>query len=111
MLSNYGLSGTSFIHGYPPIVIVQTGPHQSSWFRRFQNIRRLPNFPKVYSTFTTEGGLGSLEPRGQYGDIEDRLFSEDYRNLHIILCCHGFRLCLDVQGVLCYKPWTSFLGI
>ena len=111
MISNYGCSGISPVHGYPPIVIVQTGPHDSSWFRRFQNIRRLPNFPRVYNTFTIEGSLGSLEPRGLYGDIEDRLLSEDYRNLHTILCCHGFRLCLDVEGVLCYKPCLDFLGV
>ena len=104
MIFNYGCLEISPTHGYPPIVIVQTGPRNLSWFQHFQSIRRLPNFPKVYNTFTIDGNLGSLEPTGPYGEIEDRILSEDYRNLHIILCCNGFRLCLDIEGVLCYKP-------
>lgn len=90
-------------HGYPPIVTIKTGPYNSFWFRHFQNIRHLPNFPKSYCTFTMEGNLGSLEPRGQHGEVENRIYSEDYRNLHIILSTNGFRLCREVEGVLCYK--------
>ena len=104
MIFNYGRSEVSPTHGYPPIDIVQTGPHNSFWFRHFQNIRRLPNFPRIYNTFTIEGNLGSLEPKGQDGEIEARILSEDYRNLHIILCRNGLWLCLEVEGVLCYKP-------
>ena len=93
-------------HGYPPIVIIQTGPHHSFWFRHFQNIRRLPNFPRIYNTFTIGVNLGSLEPKGPYGEIEDRIHSEDYRNFHIIPRSNGFRLCLEVEDVLCYKPMS-----
>lgn len=86
-------------HGYPPIVIVKTGPYNSFWFRYFQKIRHLPSFPKSYCIFTMEGNLGSLEPRGPYGEIENRIFSEEYRNLHIILSINGFQLCQEVEGV------------
>ena len=106
MIFNYGCSEVSSTHGYPPIVIVQTGPQNSFWFWHFQNICRLPNFPRIYNTFTIEGNLGSLEPRGQYGEIEARNLSEDYRNLHLILCRNGFWLCLEVEGFLCYKPMS-----
>ena len=106
MIFNYGCSEVSPTHGYPPIVIVQTGPHNSFWFRHFQNIRRLPNFPRIYNTFTIGVNLGSLEPKGPYGEIEDRIHSEDYRNFHIIPRSNGFRLCLEVEDVLCYKPMS-----
>ena len=105
MIFNYGCSEVSSTHGYPPIVIVQTGPQNSFWFWHFQNIRRLPNFPRIYSTFTIEGNLGSLKPKGQYGEIEARILG-DYCNLHIILCRNGFWLCLEVEGFLCYKPMS-----
>lgn len=104
MIFNYGFSEVSPTHGYPPIVIVQTGPQNSFWFRHFQHIRCLPNFPRIYNTFTIEGNLGSLEPKGPYGETGNRIILEDYCNLHIILCSNGFRLCLEVEGVLCYKP-------
>ena len=106
MIFNYGCLEVKPTHGYPPVVIVQTGPYKSFWFRHFQNLRCLPNFPRIYNTFTIEGNLGSLEPKGQHGEIEARILSEDYRNLHIILCRNGFWLCLEVEGVLCYKPMS-----
>lgn len=93
-------------YGYPPIVIVKTGLYNSFWFQHFQNIRHLPSFPKSYYTFTMEGNLGSLEPRGPHGEVENRIYSEDYRNLHIILSINGFQLCQEVEGVLCYKPMS-----
>jgi len=93
-------------HGHPPIVIIKTGPYNSFWFRHFQKIRLLPGFPKSYCTFTMEGNLGSLEPRGPHGETEDRIYSEDYRNLHVILSTNGFQLCQEVEGVLCYKPMS-----